>query len=70
MQWRKTDKPSPTRTLDPSSGSVELGLEFVDAAKGALELTLEVAILEEASISPMFWIGGKVLPEEGVVDVT
>jgi len=63
-------KPSPTRTLDPSSGGVELGLEFVDAAKGTLELALEVAILEDATISPMLWIGGKVLPEEGVVDVT
>jgi len=66
----KTHEPAPTRTLNSGSSGVKLGFKVVDAAKGTLELSLQRPIPEDATAASMFLIGGEVLPEEGVVDVT
>ena len=61
------DEPGPARALDSSKGSVGLLLEGVERAKvfvdGSHELTLGLTTTALA-------VGSKVLPEEGVVDVT
>jgi len=62
-------QPPPARTLDCSSGSIELSLKFGDAAKGALDLSLKVSVLQDATMTPMLWVGGKILPEERVIDM-
>ena len=70
LKDRKTYEPSPSGTLDPSSSGVELGLEFINGSKVTLDLSFERTIPEDATPSTMLWVRGKVLPEEGVVDMT
>ena len=66
----KPYEPSPSRTLDPSGRGVELRFECIDGSKGTLDLRLERAVPEDTTVSPVFSVRGKVLPEERVVDMT
>ena len=65
-----TNKPAPSASLDPSGDGVELGLEHIDAAKGAFDGILERAWLQDTTVTLSFGGGtGEVLPEERMVDV-
>lgn len=72
-------EPGPSRTLDGSGGSVEFLFEGVKAAKLAVDLMFERAILEDTAdmglvMSGALCIGapgrGHVLPEKRMIDVT
>lgn len=64
-------QPSPTRSLDASSGSVELLLEVLEVTESSLNGGLERTVLEDTSLTLVRrGRGSEVLPKERVVDVT
>jgi len=64
-------QPSPSRPLNTKSGSVELLLEVVEAAKRLVNGVLQRTGLQNASISLVLRCSrGKVLPEQRVVDMS
>jgi len=63
---RQTYEPDPARALDADTGSIDLSLEVLEAAKVAVDRGLERAVLKRARRSA---VRGKVLPEQRVVDV-
>ena len=66
----KTHEPSPSGTLDTSSGSVEFLNEGVKATPNFLDGLLERTVLEGTTVALVgSGRGGKVLPEKRVVDV-
>ena len=61
------DEPGPATALNASKGSVELVLELIKAAVGAINGLGERA---RGRLTTTGALGGQVLPEEGVVEVT
>lgn len=61
------DKPGPAASLDTSQSSVELLLEGVEAAVGLVD---GLAQLARRRLTTAGALGGQVLPEEAVIEVT
>ena len=66
-----TYAPAPSRALDSGSRGVELFLEVVHGAETLHDSILEGTVAEDTTATFTLRVGRrKVLPEEGVVDVT
>ncbi len=68
---KDTHEPAPARSLDTSSGGVELLLECLDGAPGTDDSLLQRAVGELAALALTLRRSRReVLPEQGVVDVS
>lgn len=67
----RTYKPAPSRTLDSSSGGIEILLERIERTKGLVNSILKRTRVQGATTT-LTLAGGRceVLPEERVVDVS
>ena len=64
-------EPAPAGTLDTGSGGVEFLLEVVEGSESLGDGLLEGTLGEGTTVALIFGLGtSKVLPEEGVVDVS
>lgn len=67
---RITHNPAPAGALDASSGCVELLLEVVNRAEGAVDGFLKGAVVQDTSIALVLGLGRReILPEQTVVDM-
>ena len=70
MNGSETYEPTPARTLDASSGRVELFLQIIHRTPALADGFLQRAILNHTAVTLAFGRRGReVLPEERVVDV-
>lgn len=67
LSLRVVTQPTPTATLNSGDLSVELGLQLVQSAKVTVNSVLEQTVAE---FTTAVLLGGEVLPEQGVVDVS
>ena len=67
----KAYEPAPAGTLDTSGGGVEFLLEVVEGSESLGDGLLEGTLGEGTTVALTLGLGtSKVLPEEGVVDVS